>query len=878
MKRWEAQRERLEGEMQEHINLETQENIEAGMSPQEARQAAVRRFGSAALAGDESREAWGWMWLERLGQDVRFALRSFRKSAGFTAVALLSLMLGIGASIALFSVIYGVLIAPYPYARPNQIWAPAVLGPNDAVRGWHWYSQREMEEIQKLPAFSEVMATQVKPVLLTGGINPESFYGVFLTGGAFNFLEVKPLLGRTIQPFDLGAGGEPAAVVVLSYGFWQRFFSGDPHAIGRTVTLDDVPRTVIGVMPPRFGWWTNEAFWLPLRSDMKDTTGLAVIMRLAPGVMPHAAEQQLNQLNIQFAAERPGDYPKGQLRTVLLNYLDITTASGDMANSLHLLFAAVGLLLLIACVNVANLQLARTTGRAREIAMRLAIGAGRGRLVRQLLTESVLLSVAGGILGVLFAVAATRLIVVLLPPDYVPNESRITINGWVLLFSLGVSMLTGILFGLAPALRSSRPDLVGTLKDGGGGATGSMHGGAMRSWLVVAEISLSVILLAGASLAVRGFIQIMRVDRGFQPEHVMRIDVTLAPKRYPSWQQRNMLYRNLLESIQQLPGVEAAELGNSGLPYSAWRSSFSIDGQPRVEGRKVSVALISSGYPQTLGIPMKSGREFTETEIANGTRVALINESAARLWPAGQDPVGRTLQIDELGKPMKNPQVFSAPGIAAGATVVGIIGDTRNDGLGEATIPSVYLPYTVYAPPNRELAVRTAGDPLAMVNAVRMKARDLDRDLALGKPNTLDEVMSEEIQQPRFNMALFSSFAALGLALAAIGIYSVVSYNVSQRVQEIGVRMALGAKRGDILKLILLMVARLAALGLGIGLAGSFLVERLVRFQMFAKTSFGVIPLAAIMLVLVGVALVAAWLPAARAGKLDPVTALRHEA
>jgi putative ABC transport system permease protein len=877
MESWEERRKRLEDEMQQHIDLETQENIEAGMSRVEARHAAMRKFGSVSLAGDQSREAWGWLWPERLSQDVRYALRSFRKNAGFTAVALLSLMLGIGASIALFSVVYGVLIAPYPYARPKQIWAPAVVGPNDAVRGWHWYSQREMEEIQKLPAFSDVMATLPKPVLLTGGINPENFYGVFLTGGAFNFIGVKPLIGRTLQPFDIGTGSQPAPVVVLSYGFWQRFFSGDPHAIGRTIILDNVPHTIVGVMPPRFGWWTNQAFWLPLPRDLKDPSGLAVIVRLAPGVTLHAAEQELNQLNIRFAAERPQDYPKGRLRTILLNYMDITAASGDMSASLHLLLAAVGLLLLIACVNVANLQLARTTGRAREIAMRIAIGAGRGRLVRQLLTESVLLSVAGGVLGVLFALGATRLIVALIPPDYVPNEARIAINGWVLLFSLGISMLTGILFGLAPALRSSRPDLVGTLKDGGGGATGSLRGRSMRSWLVVAEISLSVMLLAGASLAVRGFIQILHVDPGFQPQRVVRLDFTLAPKSYPTWQQRNNLDRALLDSVINLPGVQSAELGNGGLPYGGDRSAFSIPGEPPQDGRKIAIALVSRQYPQTLGIPLRQGREFTDAEIQSGMRVALINESAARLWPSGESPIGRTLQIDDLARPFNNPQVFPAPGIAAGVTVVGVIGDTRNDGLSEPPAPAVFLPYTLVAPPDRQLAVRTAGDPLAMVNAVRMKARDLDEDLALGKPNTLDEVMSEETQQPRFNMALFSAFAGLGLALAAIGIYSVISYNVSQRVQEIGVRMALGARRGDILKLILLMVAKFTSFGLAVGLIGSILIERLVRFEMFAKTSFGVAPLAAIVLALAAVALLAAWLPAARAGNLDPVTALRHE-
>ena len=877
MKGWEHRRRRLEDEMQEHIDLEAQENIEAGMRPAEARQAAIRRFGNMVIAGDQSREAWGWLWPERLLQDLRFALRTFRKNAGFTVVALLSLMLGIGASIALFSVVYGVLIAPYPYLRPNQIWAPAVVGPRDAVNGWHWYSQREMQEIQKLPAFSEVMATNPKRVMLTGGINPENFFAVFLTGNAFNFLGVRPLLGRTIQPFDIGPGGQPAPVVVLTYGFWQRFFSGDPHAIGRTITVDDVPRTIIGVMPPRFGWWTNEAFWLPLATDLKDPDGLAVIMRLAPGVSQHAAEQQLNQLNIHFAVEHPDDYPKGQLRTILLNYMDITSASGAMSDSLHLLLAAVGLLLLIACVNVANLQLARTTGRAREIAMRLAVGAGRGRLVRQLLTESVLLSFAGGALGVLFAFGATRLIAALIPPDYVPNEARITINGWVLLFSLVVSMLTGILFGLAPALRSSRPGLVDTLKDGGGGATGRLRGRALRSGLVVAEISLSVILLAGASLAVRGFLQMLSTDPGFQPSRVLSVEVTLPPKSYPTWQQRNELDRNLLASIASLPGAQDAELGNSGLPYAEIRSPFTISGLPRMEDRTVAIALISRRYPQTLGIPLKSGREFTEAEIETGMRVALINQSAARLWPAGQDPVGRSIQIDALAKTPDNPQLLTAPGLAAGVTVVGIIGDIRNNGLTEAPAPAVYLPYTLYAPPVRQLAVRTAGDPLTIINAVRRKARDLDKDLVLGKPHTLDEVMSQETQQPRFNMALFSSFAFLGLALAAIGIYSVISYNVSQRVQEIGVRMALGARRGQILRLILVTVARLAACGLAIGLCGSILIGRLVRFQMFAKSSFGVAPLAAIIVLLGSVALLAAWLPAMRAGNLDPVTALRHE-
>jgi putative ABC transport system permease protein len=875
---WKRRSGRLKNEIETHIDFETQENIEAGMSAEDARRAAMRKFGNVPLALDKSVEAWGHLWPERLWQDVHYALRGFRKNPGFTVVALLSLMLGIGASISLFSVVYGVLIAPYPYARPNEIWTPSVLGPNDPVHSRHWYPLRELVEIQKLPAFADVMATSLQPVLLTGGTNPESLFAAYLTGGAFRFIDVPPLIGRTIQPFDIHPGREPEAVVVLSYRFWQRAFDGDVHVIGKKIVLNEIPHTVIGVMPPRFGWWTSEAFWLPLPMDLADDTRMEVVMRLRPGVTRAAAEQQLNALNVDLAARYPREFPKGRFRTVLLNYMDITAASGAMSASLRLLLVAVGLLLLIACVNVANLQLVRTTARAREIAMRLAIGAGRGRLVRQLLTESLVLSAVGGVLGVLFAITATHMIATLIPPLFVPNEARITVNQHVLLFSLVVSMLTGVVFGLAPALRSSRPDLVETLKDGGGGATGSARGQTLRNWLVIAEISLSVFLLAGASLAIRSFIQVLRTDTGFQPERVLRMELTLPPKRYTSLEQRNTFDRNLLESIISLPGVESAALGNGGMPYSGMASSYSVEGQPASsDDQKIYISLISRQYPQTLGIPLTRGREFTEAEVENGTHVALINKSLARLWPSGEDPIGRHMEIDALTQPMP-PSVLEAPGMTPDAMIVGVIGDTKNGGIGDATLPAVYLPYTMFGTPGRQLAVRTFGEPMAALNAVREKVRELDKDLALGRPVTLNEVLGDEAQEPRFTMALLTAFAALGLSLAAIGIYSVISYNVSQRVHEIGVRMALGATRGDILKLVLVMVAKVAVLGLVIGLCGSIVLERIVRFQAFRKVPFDLLSLAMVVLVLASAALLAAWLPASRAGNLDPVTALRHEA
>jgi putative ABC transport system permease protein len=869
--------ERLSDEILAHIDFEIQENIEAGMTPEEARQAALRKFGNVLLAREKSREIWGWLWAERLWQDVRYALRGLRRNPGFATVALLSLMLGIGTSVALFSVVYGILIAPYPYAKPNEIWAPYVLGPNDPLRRWHLYTRREIVEIQKLPAFADVMATDVHQVLMTGDTSTESFYGVFLTGSAFNFIGVKPLLGRTIQPYDIPAGGKPNPVVVLTHGLWRRLFNGDAHVLGKTLILDGIPHTVIGVMPSRFGWWTNEAFWLPMPMDLSDETPINAIMRFAPGIRKEVAEQQLNELNVHLAQVNPKDFPKGQMHTVLRNYMDITQASGSMKSSLELLLAAVGLLLLIACVNVANLQLARMTARSREIAMRMAIGAGRGRLVRQLLTESVLLSLLGGALGVLFSFATVRTIVALIPPDNVPNEARITINGYVLLFSVAVSMLTGILFGLVPALRSSHPDLADALKDGGAGAGGSVRGQATRSGLVVVEIALSVFLLTGASLAIRSFIDLLRTDPGFQPEKTLTMRVNLQPDRYPTLEQRNAFDRDLLQRISNLPGVQVAAIGNGGMPYSGWESTYLIEGQPRIDGRKVVISLISSDYLRTLGIPLKRGRNFTSSEVENGMHVALINESAARLWPADTDPTSRSMQLDALGQPLK-PPVLVAPGIGPEVTIIGVVGDTKNDGLEDATLPAVYVPYTLVAPPDRELAVRTFGEPLGILNAVRQKIHEMDKGMAMGRPMTIDEMLGDETEQPRFNMALFSGFAALGLTLAAIGIYCVISYNVTQRVHEIGLRMALGASRGIILRWVLGTAAKVAALGLFLGLCGSIALEKSVRFNVFGRAHFDAVSLAAVMIVLSGVAMLAAWLPARRAGKLDPVTALRHEA
>lgn len=877
---WTKRKEQLAAEIEEHIKLETQQNVEVGMTPEAARQAALKKFGNALTARDKSRMVWGWVWLEQLGQDIRYAARNMAKTPGFTTVALLSLMLGIGASVALFSVVYGVLIAPFPYAHVDQICWPGTADKDDPFEGLgrHLYTLNEIEALKKSDIFAGVWAMMPEPELLTGNdVGTESVTGVRMTGDGFNDLGVAPLMGRTIQPFDAREGSEPAQVVVLTYKFWKQIFAGDPHVLGRKLTINHVPYTVIGVMPPRFGWWTGDTFWLPMGMDPTDKRPKFVAVRLRAGMDKRVAEQRLSQFDREMAAITPANYPKGTIHATLarMTAMNSATQSG-LGKSLDLLLAAVGLLLLIACVNVANLQLARMTTRAREIAMRVAIGAGRFRLIRQLLTESVLLSLAGGALGVLMAIVATRGIMAMIPPDFMPNEARISINGYVLLFSVGISMLTGIAFGLAPAVRASRPDLTGTLKEGGSGSGGSAHGQAMRGGLVITEIALSVILLTGASLAIRNFVQLMTTDLGFQPEKALVVPMNLPPERYKTLEQRNAFAQTLVEKVASLPGVQSSAIGLGGMPFGGWNTPYSIEGQPQVH-QQIAMSAISSGYLRTMGMTLRRGRDFTPEEIQDGAQVALINESAAKLWKTGQDPVGGHLHLDVLAQNFKPPMLV-APKLSPDVMVVGVVGDTRNWGLDAQTHPAVYIPYTLIAPPVRVLAVRTYGDPMTILKAVQMQVKQIDDDLPLGRPYTIEEIVGFETAQPRFDMALLSAFAALGLTLAAIGIYCVISYNVTQRVHEIGVRMALGASRENILRWVLRSALKIAGIGLAIGLVGSLAAEQVMHSFVAGKTSFDAGSLAAVALVLAVVALLAAWLPARRAGRLDPVTALRYEA
>jgi predicted permease len=658
---------------------------------------------------------------------------------------------------------------------------------------------------------------------------------------------------------------------LISYGLWQSRYGGATDILGKVLDTSIGSFTIIGVMPPRFGWYGNDAFWLPLSPARTDLPWVNPVVRLRSGTTGAVAEQQLDALHKALASEKPATFPKQGYTTSLRNYLDVTVASGEMRTSLQLLLGAVGFLLLIACANVANLQLSRGTARAREMAVRMSVGAGRGRLVRQLLTESVLLAVVGGAAGILFALGATRAIVALMPEFYVPNESRVSLNAPVLLFSLAVSLLTGIVFGLAPALQTSKPDLTDSLKGARGTGSGT-EGRRGRNVLVVAEVALSVVLLVSAGLTIRTFLALTNVDTGIRADRVLVVGVPLPPAKYTTLDGRNRFAEELLERVRGLPGVEGATFG---LPFGGPQSPFSILGQPADESKRIGINLGGADHLRVFGIQLRRGRMFDAAEVRRGDRVAVLNESALKLWPAGVEPLGSRVRLGVLQQPP--PRTLADTARPPEVTIVGVIADTRNAGIRADPAPTLVLPYSVIAQMQRNLAVRSAADPNLLLNPIRAEVRAMDAEQPLNRPITMREILGQEVLQPRFTMALFSTLAALGLLLAAAGIYSVLSFHVTLRTHELGLRMALGARRAQVLGLMLAMGGRLVLVGLVIGIAASLASTRLLRSQLFGVQPADPAAYAGVAGVLALVTFFACYLPARRAAGVDPMVALRQE-
>jgi putative ABC transport system permease protein len=815
--------------------------------------------------------------METLLQDLRYSLRRLIKSPGFTLVVILTLALGIGANTAIFSAVNAVLLRPLPYHEPEQLVTIQHFYPslNDlkapvSVPGFRDYQQRGR-------SFASMAVQTNWAVNLTGVGEPVRLQGARVTGRLFATLEVPALLGRTIQPGEDSAGRD--RVVVLSYELWQRLFGGERSVVGRSLSLNGENYQVIGVMPPGFRDFFNRngEIWAPLvftpdqyADNARTQEYLNLTGRLKTGVPLAQAASEMKSLAERLKRQYPDVYaPDWSLTVTPLSQL----ATGDIRPALLVLLGAVGFVLLIACANVASLLLARAAARSKEIAVRTALGATRDRLIRQLLTESVLLALGGGAVGLGLAFWGLRAVVAVNAAN-LPRADEIGIDLKVAGFTLIVSLVTGLLFGLAPALQLSVADLHGSLKEGGRGSAGDRKGQAVRRSLVVAEVALALTLLTGAGLLVKSFARLQGVDPGFAPDHLLTFNLSLPAAKYPADTQQIAFFDQALPAIGRIPGVRAVG-ATSVMPFSgSWTTgSFQVEGYqpPRNQpGPWGDIRIVSPGFFQTLRIPLIRGRLLSDEDRAGSRPVAVIDEEfVRRYWPR-EDPLGKRFTF---GPPPGATDTSAREWIE----VVGVVGHTKHEGLDAEARLQLYLPYRQAGRQALWAAVRTAGDPERYTNLVRAAVRSVDPDQPIALVRTMDDLIALSVGQRRLSMLLLSLFSGIALVLASVGIYGVMSYSVSQRSRELGVRIALGAARRDVLRLVLRQGMTLAVLGIGIGVGAAFLLARLIRSQLYQVGTGDPLTFIGVALLLGLTALAANLIPALRATRVDPAVVLREE-
>jgi putative ABC transport system permease protein len=799
-----------------------------------------------------------------LWQDLRYGARMLLKQPGFTAVAVLTLGLGIGATTAIFSVVNGVLLRDLPYrdeARLVTLWQNNLKSgvEREEASPANFFDWRERVKTCDIVAAAEPFGFS-----LSGEGEPETFRGWIVTQGFFEALGATPLYGRAFLPEEYQPG--KGQVVILGYGLWQRRFGGDPKLIGRQLTLNSQPRVVIGIMPPEFQYPPGREIWAPRMPRPNDKqiragTFIRVLGRLQPGRSVAEAQAEMNNIAGQLAQE----YPQTNANTgvVVVPLRDVLV--GRVKRALFVLLGAVGCVLLIACANVASLLLVRLLERSRELAIRAALGAGRGRLLRQLLAESALLALLGGVAGVLLAYWLIDLILALSPRD-LPRLHQIGLNPAVLTFALGMSLLTALLFGLAPALQLAQPNLLNTLKAEGRALVG---GGRqrLRNLLVVSELALALMLLIGAGLLARSFVTLLRVNPGFVTERALTLETMLGRGLTP--EQRTALVEQTRQRIISLPGVQATAV-STALPFHDNQltvpTGFKLEGRATTSEQNPTAYLINitPEYLRTLGIPLVRGREFSQFDKADSAPVALINQSLAqRYWPR-EEPVGQKV-------------TFSVSGQTATWEIVGVVGDARPNGYDSAPRQEIYLPYAQAPASLMTWVVRTAGDPASQTAAIKGKMREANPAQSFLSIATLDQLAERTISQRRFNLLLLGAFAVLALVLAGVGLYGLLSFSTAQRTREIGIRMALGAQAGDVLRLVIGQGLRLILTGLAVGLAGALVLTRLMQSLLFGISATDPLTFVGVAALLAGVALVACWLPARRAMKVEPLVALRQD-
>jgi predicted permease len=801
-------------------------------------------------------------------QDFRYGVRILRKSPGFSAIAILSLALGIMAATAMYSVIYGVVLNPFPYRDVDSLMSVKIWSPDQSGYRVGYTIDQFLEIAERNTIFEGVIASTISDVLWSSQREPQRLRGNVCTMNTFDVMGVPPLIGRTPTPEDAVPGAPPVAV--LGYKFWNRQFGADPNVLGRQMLLNESTRTIIGVMPPRF-MFRGADVYLPTifrRGQLPEgVLYVHLLGRLKPGVTPAKSEADLLPIIADLKQREPAAFPE-KWRVGLLSFKE--TFPSGIREVLWILFGAVGLLLLIACANVSNLLLSRAISRQREIALRASLGATRARLVRQLLTESLLLSTLAGALGAVMAFGVLRAIIAVVPPDSIPDESQIVIDRPVLLFTLGISFLTALVFGLTPALHASRGQLVAALKESGRGIGAGIRQVLASNAMVVAEVALSLVLLVGATLMIRTVLAIQNVNLGIRTDRILTLRVPLSTQRYPDAARRTAFFEELLRRVEHLPGVDAAGINAGMHPFGGMETSVEISGATQTDTRPVVIHQVSRDYTKVFGIALVAGRLFTDNELASRSRLAIANQSFVRRYFPNSDPLGRVASI---------PRFATAPSnITDNAfQIVGVVKDAVNRGLTSEIAPELYIPYTITGTANY-LAALTNTDPASLAKTVTEQVYALDPNQPVTDVRTISSLLNDwEYAGPRFSVVLFGVFAALGLTLAVVGVYGVVSNAVSQRTHEIGVRKALGATSADVLRLVFRFGARLILLGIGIGLAASLAIARILSNQLWGVSPHDPLTLFSVVVLLLLVGFLACWVPARRAMRVDPLVALRYE-
>ena len=855
----------LDAEMSSHLQFAIDENLQRGLSPTEARRQALLRFGGPQQAKEQHRDARGLPFLENLLHDLRFTLRLLKKNPGFTAVAVLTLALGMGATTTIFSVVNSVLLRPLPYKNSNRLLRVQETHPGQPGANLTYATfldlQREARTIENVAAYREWIFN------VTGGAEPAQIAGALVSGNFFAALGSTPVLGRTIVAEDDQPGGDNH-VAVLSYGLWQSRFGSDYNILGQKLMVNAEPYTVIGVMPPGFDFPSQSELWCPLVPGGEFHTNrrahlLTTLADIAHGQSTGAANGEVTALARSIEAKNPGvDDPSLSLSAVTLQ----RNLTAPVRPALVILLIAVALLLVIACANVANLLLARTAARSKEIAVRLALGASRARLVTLLLTESVSMSLLGGASGLLLAHTGLAFIRTQNSQN-LPRFAEIHLDWRVFAFSFGVSILSGLFFGLAPALAGSKLNLNAPLKEGRLETPGARRRISSNT-LTVLQFGLTTILLAAAGLLGGSLLRVLSVHPGFNPDHLLTLQVFLSPVKYPERDSKSAItLHEMLESIRTLPGVRSAGLVNA-LPITGGPSTeFVIEGRPAPRlgdepGADIRVA--DSQYFSTMRIPLVAGRIFTEQDNAASVRVVVINQTLARtFWPS-ENPVGQRITMKDWGPPLTGE-------------IVGVVGDVKTNGLDEQVGPMIYWSYYQFGLIFNSIVVRTESEPLLVVSAVKGRIWSVDKNQPVSQIQTMDQVLSQSLARRRLYVVLLGVFATVALLLAAAGIYGVVSYSVTQRTREMGIRVALGAERVDILRIIVLQAAKLAIAGELAGILLALAITRLMTSMLFGITAVDPFTFAGVVVLLSVTAFAACYIPARRAMRVDPMVALRYE-